>query len=244
MISKERKQRTQVSLARAISKLGIASRAEARRMILEGRIEVNGKAVRDPGLWLDPRVDRIAQKGRSLRAQERVYLALHKPRGVMTTRSDERGRTTVYDLLPPDAQWVFPVGRLDKESSGLLLLTNDTAFGEAVTSPERKVEKGYQVLLDHPLEDQDRRSMEAGMTLSDGTVLSGAIVRQVSGTAEYEISIREGKNRQIRRMCETLGYEVLRLHRVSIGIICLGDLKEGSSRNLTSAERASILHHH
>ncbi|RPH37244.1 rRNA pseudouridine synthase [bacterium] len=243
MISKDRKERTQISLARAISKLGIASRAEARRMIQEGRIEVNGKTVRDPGLWLDLRTDRITRKGRLLKIREKIYLALHKPAGVVTTRSDERGRKTVYDLLPPDSRWVFPVGRLDKESSGLLLLTNDTTFGESVTNPERKVEKKYHVVLDHPLAAPDKQHMEAGMTLPDGTVLSGAMVRPGSGVAEFEISIREGKNRQIRRMCESLGYEVKRLHRVSIGDIRLGDLQVGKYRSLTPHERASILTH-
>jgi 23S rRNA pseudouridine2605 synthase len=243
MISKQRKQRTQVSLARAISKLGIASRTEAARMIVAGLIEVNGKTVLDPGIWLDPRVDRISRKGAALKGRGKVYLALHKPAGIVTTRSDERGRETVYDLLPPGIPWVFPVGRLDKESSGLLLLTNDTEFGDAVTSPERKVEKKYKVLLDHPLSDQDRHTMEAGMTLADGTVLSGAVVRREAGAAAYEIVIREGKNRQIRKMCESLGYEVQRLHRVSVGDIQLGDLEEGKSRPLSAQEQASILSH-
>jgi 23S rRNA pseudouridine2605 synthase len=244
MISKERKQRTQVSLARAISKLGIASRAEATRMIRQGRVQVNGRTVRDPGLWLDPRVDRISQQGSAVKSRERIYLALHKPAGFVTTRSDERGRRTVYDLLPPGFPWVFPVGRLDKETSGLLLLTNDTKFGEAATNPERKVEKMYKVFLDHPLSEQDKQAMGAGMTLSDGTSLPGAVIRPVGGTAGYEIGIKEGKNRQIRRMCESLGYEVQTLHRVSIGAILLGDLKEGKYRSLSIQERASILPEH
>jgi 23S rRNA pseudouridine2605 synthase len=243
MISRGRLHRTQVSLARAISKLGIASRTEARRMIIEGHIEVNGKTVHNPALWLDPRADRITRDGKPLQPQEKVYLALHKPCGVVTTRQDERGRPTVYTLLPPELRWVFPVGRLDKESSGLLLLTNDTVFGEAVTGPERKVEKRYHVVLDRLLTNEDRRVMEGGMTLRDGTVLAGARIRALGEGAEYVISIQEGKNRQIRRMCERLGYEVRRLHRVSVGAIRLGDLKEGMYRSLTPAERSSILHH-
>jgi 23S rRNA pseudouridine2605 synthase len=243
MISKDRKQRTQVSLARALSKLGIASRAQARRLIEEGRIEVNGKTAHNPGLWLDPRVDRITQEGRLLGTREKIYLALHKPRGIVTTRSDERGRRTVYDLLPPDFPWVFPVGRLDKDSSGLLLLTNDTEFGEAATGPERKVEKKYRVLLDRPLTASDRRSLGTGMTLPDGTPLSGASVQSGGGLTEYVIGISEGKNRQIRKMCESLGYEVQKLHRISIGDIHLGDLQEGIFRNLSPHERASILNH-
>jgi 23S rRNA pseudouridine2605 synthase len=212
-------------------------------MVREGIIEVNGKTVRDPDCWLDPRLDRISRKGRLLKSREKIYLALHKPAGVVTTRSDERGRSTMYDLLPPDFPWVFPVGRLDKESSGLLLLTNDTAFGEMVTSPAAKVEKRYQVILDRPLTGPDRKQMEAGMTLSDGTVLAGAIVLPKAGPAEYEISIWEGKNRQIRRMCETFGYVVQRLHRLSIGGIRLGVLEEGKYRSLAPKERTSLLTH-
>lgn len=243
MISKGRKQKTQVTLARAISKLGIASRAEARRLVQKGEISVNGKSVRDPELWLDLRTDRITRQGHSLKAQRKIYLALHKPRGVVTTRSDEKGRRTVYDLLPGDLSWIFPVGRLDKDSSGLLLLTNDTAFGEAVTSPERKVTKTYVVVLDRPLAGPDRAMLEAGMTLLDGTALAGAIVVPKHEPATYQFTIREGKNRQIRRMCEELEYEVLRLRRVQIGSIALGDLKEGEFRSLTEKEYGPFLAH-
>jgi 23S rRNA pseudouridine2605 synthase len=241
MISKQRRQRSQVSLARALSKMGVASRAEATRLIRDGGVEVNGKVVRDPGLWLDPRVDRITRRGKTVRAKEKIYLALHKPAGVVTTRSDEKARKTVYHLLPPDLPWVFPIGRLDKESSGLLLLSNDTEFGEAVTNPARKIEKRYHVCLDHPLSDPDKQTMLAGMNLRDGTVLSRAVVIPGPEAGEYEIGIWEGKNRQIRRMCEELGYEVQRLHRIRIGEIWLDDLKEGECRKLSQRERDSIL---
>ncbi len=210
-------------------------------MVEEGSIEVNGVIVRDPDLWLDLRKDRLTRNGKPLKAQQKIYLALHKPRGVVTTRSDERGRPTVYDLLPPEVRWVFPVGRLDKDSSGLLLLTNDTEFGEAITSPERKVAKTYLVTLDHPLDDHARKSMESGMTLPDGTVLTEARVEPTGNPAQYQVSIREGKNRQIRRMCDQLGYAVRRLHRTTIGDIQLGNLKEGDHRALSEEERLSVL---
>lgn len=241
MISKKRRQQSQVTLARVLSKLGVASRSQARQMIQEGVFEVNGKPERNPDLWLDPRVDRITRKGRPLGFREKLYIALHKPIGVVTTRSDERGRKTVYDLLPQDFQWIFPVGRLDKDSSGLLILTNDTRFGEAITSPGRKIEKRYLVTLDRPLTGRDMQHLEAGMTLSDGTVVSGAVLVPGTSANEYEVGIMEGKNRQIRRMCETLGYRVQKLHRISIGVIKLGNLKEGKHRSLSTQERASIL---
>lgn len=213
-------------------------------MVLEGLIEVNGRTVRNPDLWLDLRIDHLSRKGRPLKTQEKIYLALHKPVGIVTTRSDERGRRTVYDLLPPDFHWVFPVGRLDKDSSGLLLLTNDTEFGEAVTSPARKIEKRYRAVLDHSLTEFDKHQMEIGMILPDGTSVSGAVIVPQLNQSEYEIVIAEGRNRQIRRMCESLGYEVRRLHRLSIGDIHLGELQEGKYRSLSAQERASIFTHY
>ena len=211
-------------------------------MIREGRVSVNKKIVRSPELWVNPRRDHIEVEGRSLKKATLVYLALHKPAAVVTTRADELGRKTVYDLLPKGTPWVFPIGRLDKESSGLLLLTNDTRFGDRVTSPVEKVQKVYTVLIDSPLHDSDRKAMESGLTLADGTRLKPTAVRTPKNDrTSCEITLREGKNRQIRRMFETLGYNVLALKRISIGRIHLGDLKEGEMRTLTKEERLAIL---
>jgi pseudouridine synthase len=211
-------------------------------MIRGGKISVNKRIVRSPELWVDPRRDFIEVEGRSLKKAAFIYLAIHKPAGFVTTHSDELGRKTVYDLLPKAIPWVFPIGRLDKESSGLLLLTNDTRFGEKVSSPMEKVPKTYAVLVDRPLSDSDRKVMESGLTLADGTRLKPAVVRiSKSDHAFCKITLHEGKNRQIRRMFETLGYNVLDLNRVSIGAIHLGNLKEGEMRMLSSEERASII---
>lgn len=242
MSSRVRQGKNQVTLSRALSKLGIASRAQARALILQGKISVNKRIVRSPLVWVDPREDRISVAGKTVQKAERVYLALHKPCGFVTTRSDEMGRKTVYDLLPEELDWVFPVGRLDKESSGLLLLTNDTRFGERVTNPALKIPKVYVVQFDRPLQEADHKRMESGMTLSDGTRTLPAGVRVSTGDpATCEITLCEGKNRQIRRMGEELGYEVVSLKRVSIGGIRLGNLKEGGVRPLTAAEKQGIL---
>ena len=237
-----RQGKQQISLARAISKYGLASRTQAAAMIREGRVSINGTSVRSPDVWVDPQKDRIAVDGELLRKQTLVYVAMNKPAGVVTTRSDERGRKTVYDLLPAGHRWLFPIGRLDKETSGLLLLTNDTRFGERLTNPLEKVPKTYRIRVDRLLEHAGARAMRSGMRLSDGTQLLPAEVSISPAEPDvFTMTIREGKNRQIRRMCETLGYTVLSLKRLSIGPVTLGNLAEGNVRPLTRAERNAVV---
>ncbi|HXG01491.1 MAG TPA: pseudouridine synthase [Bacteroidota bacterium] len=231
----------QITLARALSKLGVVSRTQAVRLIREGKVKVDGRVVHSPNLWVDPRKERIIVAGISARRKERVYYAFHKPVGVITTRSDELGRRTVYDLLPKTLPWVFPVGRLDRDTSGLLLLTNDTRFGERITNPLSKVPKTYVVVLDRQLAEKDRHVLEAPMTLRDGTQLQPAVVKPVPGAQPtFEITIVEGKNRQIRRMFRELGYGVIGLKRIRIGRIELGSLKEGELRPLSDEELKSL----
>lgn len=242
MISARRRIHHKVSLARALSKFGVTSRSKARTLIEAGKVHVNNRIVRSPEFRVDLRADRLSVKDRLIRAHRHVYLALNKPAGVVTTRSDELGRTTVYEFLPKNSGWLFPVGRLDKDTSGLLLVTNDTRFGEKVTNPLGRIQKKYSVRLGAPLRDSDRVMMEKSVALADGITLLPSVVR-VSGSnpAVCTITICEGKNRQIRRMCEHFGYTVLALCRLSIGPIQLGRLREGATRPLTPDEVSAIL---
>lgn len=239
---RERTAKSQITLARALSKFGRASRSEARILIRKGQVTLNGRRITSPDVWVDPRVDRIAVAGDPLRQQALVYLALHKPAGVVTTRSDERGRKTVYDLLPGDQGWLFPIGRLDRETSGLLLMTNDTRFGERVTNPLSRIPKMYEAMLDRSLTRADKNRMESRFQLSDGETLRPASVKiSPSCDRECTITISEGKNRQIRRLCGALGYKVIALKRISIGPVRLGGLGEGEFRALTEEERTAVM---
>ena len=233
--------RPRVTLARALSKYGIASRAEARTLILRGDVSVNGTTVSTPGMWVDPDLDAVTLGGKPLPRIPRVYLAMHKPAGVVTTRADERGRGTVYDLLPEGLPWIFPVGRLDLDSTGLLLFTNDTKFGERVTGPGGKVPKTYSVLLEKMLVGSDAEALRGGLILTGGVRCRPAeVTLDPADARRCRVVITEGKNRQIRRMFEMLGNPVVRLHRLAIGSVALGQLQEGGVRELTSAEIAAL----
>ncbi|HUL42977.1 MAG TPA: pseudouridine synthase [Bacteroidota bacterium] len=223
-----------VSLARALSKLGAASRAEGARMIESGRVTLNGRIVSNPAVRCAPEVDVIRLDGKEAIKPAREYIMLHKPKGVVTTRSDEKGRKTVYDLLDIVRGWYFPVGRLDMDSSGLLLLTNDNRLGELLTNPRSGIPKTYIVKLDRKMRDEDVSTMRRGLSV-DGETFLPAKVRLLDGTSA-EIIIHEGKNRQIRRMCDALGYKVIELMRTRIGRLSLGNLPPGHWRKLSAED--------
>ncbi len=231
-----------VSVERALSKLGFASRSRSRALVLEGRVSVNGQVAADPTLRVDPARDRLAVDGRLVRAAVPIYLALHKPAGIVTTASDEHGRATVYSLLPSELPWVGPVGRLDRESEGLLLLTNDSRWADRITSPASHLEKTYHVRIDRAPEDALLRALEAGVR-SGADLLAARRARVPSappGESWLELVLDEGKNRQIRRMLEALGVGVLRLVRLAIGPLQLAELEVGAFRTLTEAEKRAL----
>ena len=226
------------TLERVLSKAGLGSRTEARRWVAAGRVKVNGKVVKDPDAWLDLERDRVAFDGKPLKKQKPVYLLLYKPKGYLATYRDPQGRATIYDLLPDEERYLFPVGRLDLDTSGLLILTNDTAFAERVTNPDYKVPKTYLVKASRHLSDADLDRLRSGVELKDGPTAPAQVVRlrEAGGKTVFEITITEGRNRQVRRMVEALEARVLKLVRTAIGPIRIGDLPIGKSRELTPDE--------
>ena len=226
-------------LARALSKLGYCSRSSAFKRISSGTVSVNGRVVRNPEQPVQIGRDRISIEGQTLRSADKVYLMLNKPRGVLTTASDEKRRKTVYDLLGDDLPWLAPIGRLDMASEGLLLLTNDSEWAARITDPACHIEKVYHVQIRASMSPAIIRSLLVGIR-SGGESLrakSAQLLREGKRNCWVEIVLEEGKNRQIRRMFEALGIRVLRLVRVSIGPLTLGDLPKGSYRELTKQEK-------
>jgi pseudouridine synthase len=231
------------TLERVISKAGLGSRVEARTWVVAGRVAVNGRVVRDPDHWVDMERDKVRFDGQPLTARERVYLLLYKPTGYLTTYKDPDGRPTVYDLIEDVGTFVTPVGRLDLDTSGLLLMTNDNQFAERVTNPVSHVPKTYLVKASRLLTDDQLQQLRDGIELSDGPTRP-AVVTRIRDSAKYthlEITLTEGRNRQVRRMIEALGAKVLKLVRVKIGAISIGVLPIGTWRRLTSTEVDALM---
>jgi 23S rRNA pseudouridine2605 synthase len=232
-----------VGLARALSKLGFCSRTQAFALVREGKVRLNGGVARNPEAPVRMGVDGIEVEGRQVPAAAKVYVMLNKPRGIVTTADDEKGRETVYSLLPKNWKWIAPVGRLDKASEGLLLLTNDSEWAARVTEPRTHVDKVYHVQIAAIADEQMLNALQNEIQEERGEILQAKrIARLRSGekSSWLEITLEEGKNRQIRRMLATLGVEVLRLVRVAIGPLKLGELTKGSWRNLTPQEKKSL----
>lgn len=226
-------------LPRALSKLGFCSRTQAEALIAEGRVSVDGRRTMDPLAWVDLDRAAITVDGTAVAAEEKLYLMLNKPRGLVTTRHDPEGRPTVYDCLGGNqGPHLSPVGRLDKASEGLLLFTNDTVLAQALLDPVTHVGKTYHVQIDRPVDGALLARMTEGLIV-DGEMLTASaarLLRSGEKNAWIEVELREGKNRQIRRMLEALGIECLRLVRIAIGDLALGDLAKGAVRELTGDE--------
>jgi 23S rRNA pseudouridine2605 synthase len=232
-----------VQLHRALSKLGWGSRGQAWRWIRAGEVCVDGRVVTDPLTWVDLASQHITRGGREAPPAAPLTLALHKPRGVVTTRRDERGRRTVYDLLPPGLPWLFPAGRLDADSEGLLVLTNDARLAVRLTDPAHHVPKTYHVTLNGEPTDEEVRHLRAGIALDDGPTRPAAVrvLERRGARAVVEMVLTEGRNRQVRRMWAALGRRVRRLVRVAIGKLDLGDMPAGACRELSPAEVTALV---
>ena len=232
-----------VGLARALSKLGYCSRSQATELIRAGRVKLNRAIRRDPETPVHLELDRIEVNGQVVGAQEKLYLMMNKPRGIVTTASDEKGRETVYSYLSKGLSWVAPVGRLDKASEGLLLLTNDSEWAARISDPATHLDKIYHVQAGALIEKTFLATMMQGIQSGSGEVLrarQARVLRQGQQNTWLEIVLDEGKNRQIRRMLEVSDLEVLRLVRVAIGPLALGKLAKGACRALTLDEKHAI----
>lgn len=235
-----------VSLARALSKLGVCSRAQAVSLVEGGEVRINGRLARDPAVRVDPGSDRLEVHGREVRAERKVYLMMNKPRGSVTSRSEPGGAPTVYEHLnDPALPWVAPVGRLDRASEGLLLFTNDSRWAARIADPATHLDKVYHVQIDRLPGAELFRQMREGVDVGGGERLSAKRVvelRRGGRNSWLEVVLDEGRNRHIRRLLAALGVQVLRLVRISIGSLELGTLPKGQVRALTPTERERLSH--
>jgi 23S rRNA pseudouridine2605 synthase len=236
-----------VGLARVLSKLGYCSRSHASELIRAGRVTLNEKIRRDPEAPVSGSAARIAVDGKTVEAQAKIYLMLNKPRGIVTTAADEKGRKTIYDLLKHGSKesggaWLAPVGRLDKVSEGLLLLTNDSEWGASIAAPETHLEKTYHVQIATLVDEKFLHRLVHGVSNQGELLRVGCarLLRAGEKNCWLEIILDEGKNRHIRRMMKAMNVEVLRLVRVAIGPLVLGDLVKGRVRPLTTNEKKML----
>lgn len=226
------------TLERVLSKAGLGSRTDARSWIGAGRVRVNNKTIENPDHWVDLEKDRVTVDGKPIRPKAKLYILLYKPKGYLTTYRDPEGRPTVYDLTREVGAWLSPVGRLDLDTSGLLIMTNDTDFAERLTNPDYHVPKTYELKASTQLSDEKLDQLRRGVELSDGRTRP-ATVKRVRDNGKYthlEVTLTEGRNRQVRRMIEAVDSKVLKLVRTAIGAIRIGELPIGKWRNLTAAE--------
>lgn len=230
-------------IARVLSRLGVCSRSQAESAVRAGRVRIDGRLVHDPEMPADAARQRIELDGEIVTSQARVYLVLNKPRGIVVSAADEHGRATVYDLLDgAGLPWLGPVGRLDRASEGLLLMTNDSAWAAGITEPATHVAKIYHVQVAGIPGDDALAAMVRGVREGPDWLRAAGVSRLRAGDRNtwLVVTLDEGRNRHIRRMLKALGFEVLRLLRVAIGPLQLGDLPKGQWRHLDPAEVAQL----
>jgi 23S rRNA pseudouridine2605 synthase len=235
----------ETTLLKLLTEAGLGSRRKMTEAIKAGKVTVNGAAAENFRLPLNTETDRIFYEGRpvNLKAEQVVYLMLNKPEGLLSTTSDDRGRRTILDILPEQYKKLrlYPVGRLDLDSTGLLILTNDGALTYQLTHPKFEHEKEYLVQIDGILTPHEKQNLEHGVRLEDGMTAQASIKEVRAAPFNYSLTIHEGKKRQIRRMFAHLGYRVGALKRIRMGKLLLGALKESQTRELTEREIKSLL---
>lgn len=225
-------------LNQALSRLGLCSRRKADKLIESGQILINGKLASEFNIKVNIKFDKITISNEVLKAQRCSYIVVNKPKGIVTTRSDENNRMTIIDILPVNLRHLKPIGRLDKNSSGLILLTDDGYFANKITHPSNHIPKTYYVRVQGHLTSKSARQLATGIELDD-CLTAPAQVHLISANkdySEFEIVLTEGRNRQIRRMCEKIGHRIKILSRISIGGLQLNGLREGQFRFLNKQE--------
>lgn len=225
-------------LQKVLAQAGVASRRKCEEIILEGRVKVNGVVAQELGTKVDPMRDRIEVDGNPIRSENKVYIVMNKPRGVVTTASDPQGRQTVLDLLEDISERVYPIGRLDLDTAGLLLLTNDGTLANGLMHPSGEIHKVYRAWVKGVISGEKLKRLATGVELEDGMTAPAQVRKIEEGTNEtlIELTIHEGRNRQVRRMCEAVGHPVKSLMRTQLSYLKLGRLRYGEWRHLTPVE--------
>lgn len=229
-------------LQKVLARAGISSRRKCEELIRAGRVRVNGQPVRELGFKVDPARDRIELDGRPVQVEPPVYIMLNKPRGYICTLRDPQGRPRVMDLVYGIPQRIYPAGRLDYDTEGLLILTNDGDFAHALTHPRHEITKTYLVRVSGRPRNRDLNKLRRGIMLSDGPTAPArvAVIKKDPETTLLKVSIHEGRKRQIRRMFAAIGHPVIELKRIAIGPLTLGELRVGEFRHLTPEEVEKI----
>lgn len=232
-----------VRIQKFLSDAGVCSRRAGEKMVTEGRVSINGKLISKPGTPVDMFNDVVAVDGKEVKKQKRIHLAIYKPRGVVCTKSDELDRRILSDFIPEEWGSVYPVGRLDRDSEGLIFMTNDGDFCLKISHPRYGVVKKYRVTVKGKVENRDLRPMLDGIQIGPERLKaeSAKVLAKDFAGSLLEIELTEGKNREIRRMLKQLGYKVENLRRIQIGPISIGDLRPGKWRVLQNSEVASLL---
>jgi 23S rRNA pseudouridine2605 synthase len=232
-----------VRLQKFLAEAGVASRRAAEKLIADGQVEVNGKLVREPGTKVDPSKDLVLVEGTVVRVKRKLYVLLNKPRDFLCTRSDPEGRRTIMELLPREWSSLYPVGRLDRESEGMILLTNDGDFSLKLTHPRYGVRKRYLATVEGLVHQRTAAKLTAGVEHEGETLKAERVSVLTSNNSRtvLELELGEGRNREVRRMLEAVGFLVVKLQRVQIGKVRLAELPVGKWRTLTDAEIKTLI---